>query len=133
MSTIIDLPPPPSVNGLYRNTTAAEQAYWVARGHKKRSRVKTDRYRTWLSAAGWDIKAQHPAPVRGRYDLTVTVAEGASKSDLGNLIKATEDLLVAHHIIDDDRDSNRIILQWGPVPTGCRVEIAAAAQGRAAA
>jgi Holliday junction resolvase RusA-like endonuclease len=108
---IIDLPTPPSVNALYRNVP----------GH---GRVKTERYRTWAAAAGWEIARQRPGKVRGRYAIRLTVERTDNRRrDLANLIKAAEDLLVTHDVIEDDSLCQEIHMAWSRSVTGCRVEI----------
>ena len=52
MSTMLDLPLPPSVNRLWRSN---------------RGRVhRAPRYLSWLKAAGWELVLQKPAPYRHR-------------------------------------------------------------------
>ncbi len=71
----ITLPLPPSVNALYRNVA-------------KRGRVKTERYNTWLQAAGWALKEQKPGKVEGPYCLWLycgkPAADGPRYKALGN-------------------------------------------------
>lgn len=106
---LIDLPLPPSVNQLYRNAPG-------------RGRVKTDRYKTWINAAGWELKSQRPRRLSGSYALTMLCErKDKRRRDLGNLIKAVEDLLVTHHVVEDDSRCEKIALEWSPVIKGCRV------------
>ena len=107
---VFDLPFPPSVNGLYRN----------ARG---RGRVKTDRYAAWINSAGWALKAhRNRSPVKGRVVLHIMYErKDRRKRDLSNLVKAVEDLLVAHKIIEDDSLVEQLSLAWSDHITGCRV------------
>lgn len=108
---IIDLPTPPSVNALYRNV--------VGKG-----RVKTERYRTWATAAGWELRRQCPHGVPGRYGIRVTVGRTDNRRrDLSNTIKAVEDLLVAHGVVSDDSLCDEISMAWSRLVKGCRVEI----------
>lgn len=111
MTVDISLPFPPSVNGLYRN-------------RRQGGRVKTDRYNTWLNAAGWELKRQRPPKVTGRYSITVHVErKDKRRRDLGNLHKGISDLLVMHGVIEDDSLEERVILMWSDTVTGCRVFI----------
>jgi crossover junction endodeoxyribonuclease RusA len=48
------------------------------------------------------------------------------KRDLGNLEKAVSDILVKMGVIQDDSFIQKITLQWGKAPMGCRVELAEA-------
>jgi Holliday junction resolvase RusA-like endonuclease len=83
----LELPIPPSANALFRNVP-------------KRGRVKTSRYEAWLKEAGWLLKSQRPEKIIGPYHITIAVAP--SRHDLGNLEKATSDLLQAHQVIEND-------------------------------
>ncbi len=97
----ISLPYPPSTNNLYRNVPG-------------KGRVKTDRYRTWLRAAGNEILAQRPMKFEGEVSLSLTLRRrDGRRRDLSNAIKATEDLLVAHGIIQDDSLVGELYVTWG--------------------
>ena len=117
----LNLPDPPSVNQLYRNRQQG-----VGRG-----RIKTDRYRIWLNAAGWEIVAQKPKAVNGPYELFVQLGprrlrngmQAARQKDLGNVLKAIEDLLVANNLVDDDSLSRRISIEWDERIDGCSVQV----------
>ena len=107
-SVFINLPFPPSANGLYAN--------------RKGGRYRTKRYETWANAAGWDIKEQKPKRLEGRYHITLMVERKDNrKRDLSNLIKAVSDLLVEHQIIQDDSLEERVVLQWSDTVKGCLV------------
>lgn len=108
MTTVsLNLPFPPSTNALFFNRAG-------------KGRVKSDRYRTWATAAGWDLKSQKPSKIAGPYELHLILERKSGRRDLGNLEKAISDLLVEHQIIEDDSLAERIILEWGAVK-GCRV------------
>ena len=91
MTTVFTVPTPPSVNALYRNVPG-------------RGRVKTSRYKTWINAAGWDVRAQKPPPVPDSVAVNYSVPrpKDRRRHDLGNYEKALSDLLVLHEIIEDD-------------------------------
>lgn len=112
----LDIPRPPSVNSLYANLPG-------------KGRRKTDRYRTWLSAAGWSVQAQRPGHIAGPYDLTVLVQPKSwgRQPDISNLVKAAEDLLVKHGVIDDDRHARSASVRWDESVSGARVIVEAAA------
>ena len=109
---MITLPHPPSVNAMFRNV-------------RGRGRAKTDRYKVWLNAAGWDIKAQRPERIAGPVAIDITVQRRNRNSDIDNLIKPILDLLVTHGVIDDDKHVNEVRARWGEV-TGCEVRYWAA-------
>lgn len=106
---VIDVPRPPSVNSLTHNIPG-------------KGRAKTDRYRTWLRAAGNLLKAQRPGRVSGAYRLTIQVErpEGKRRVDLANMEKAASDLLVTYRVIEDDRFAERVTLEWAAVE-GARI------------
>ena len=103
-----DLPAPPADN-LFFN---------AARG-----RSRSERYRAWRSAAGWQARLQNPRRVRGPVAISITVEEG-SRADLDNLAKAPIDLLCELNLIEGDhRDVIREVnLRWGAGP-GLSIEV----------
>lgn len=114
MSVTLDIPFPPSVNGLFSG---------------KERRYTADHYKTWKSKA---VKCLTNAPmVVGPVNVTYTFTKpknkdgstNKTKRDLGNLEKAVSDILVKMSVIEDDSLIQRIILQWGETDKGCRVEI----------
>ena len=105
------LPLPPSVNSLYANVPG-------------KGRIKSDRYRKWLSAAGWAIKEQRPKPITGDYALWIYCERpDQRKRDIGNLEKAVSDLLVKHGIISDDSLAAEIHLYWSGEGRECVVRV----------
>jgi crossover junction endodeoxyribonuclease RusA len=111
MIKLTKIPTPPSTNTLFANVPG-------------KGRVKSDRYRTWRNAAGWEVRAQKALRVKGPVHLTYTYEEGATRADLGNLEKAATDMLVDLGIIDGDGPAivRSITLQWGKGP-GMTVEV----------
>ncbi len=103
---------PPSLNNIYANVPG-------------RGRVKSGRYKTWRSAAGWDIKAAigpgfetYACPVL----LDLTVEKPRVRSDISNRIKAVEDLLTEMGVIADDSLVMEVRARWGQVK-GARIEL----------
>ena len=103
---------PPSLNNIYANVPG-------------RGRVKSGRYKTWRSAAGWDIKAAigpsfeaYACPVL----LDLTVEKPRNRSDISNRIKAVEDLLTEMGVIADDSLVMEVRARWGQVK-GARIEL----------
>lgn len=103
---------PPSLNNIYVNIP-------------KIGRVKSGRYKTWRSAAGWDIKAAigpsfetYTCPVV----LDLTVEKPRNRSDISNRIKAIEDLLTEMGVIADDSLVMEVRARWGQVK-GARIEL----------
>jgi len=107
MSTTITLASaPPSTNNLFATI-----------GKK---RVRTQRYSTWWSAAGWDIRTQNPQKVAGKVKLDISVKRPRSNADVSNYIKAAEDLLVSMNVIDDDKNVEEVTVRWADV-AGCEI------------
>lgn len=105
------LPFPPSANRLWTRT--------------RRGIRKTDYYAEWLKIAGNMILAQRPGGISGPYKLTIqAMRPDRRKRDLGNIEKATSDLLQSVGIIEDDSLCEMISMRWvtdGP-PFMVRVE-----------
>ena len=114
--TTLRLPLPPSVNSLYANVPG-------------KGRVRTKRYLTWLNAAGWAIKQTKPKPkkIKGNYSLWLYCERpDRRRRDLGNMLKAIEDILVEHGIIADDSFAADIHCYWAGTGYECQVQIEAA-------
>jgi Holliday junction resolvase RusA-like endonuclease len=113
MIVSFNLPMPPSTNNLY--ATAGK------------GRVKTSQYRSWISRAGWEIKAQWPTlphfvdQVECRIRLPV-----ASRIDIDN-IKALPDLLTYMRVIQDDKQIQRLTIDGRQAlePGRCEVSVLA--------
>lgn len=80
---------PPSTNNLFVNV-------------RGKGRVRSERYRTWLQAAGWDMKRYHNIRWDVPVCLTIVIGKLRANADVSNRIKAVEDLLVSHKIIPGD-------------------------------
>lgn len=111
---------PPSVNASTRNVAGI-------------GRVKTQAYKDWLRDAGWQINAQRPGRVSGRYHLTIKVRRASLRRDLGNYEKLIGDILVTMGVIDDDVHAESINLSWTDEGEGVFVLIVSAQQASEAA
>lgn len=111
--TVIELPFPPSVNNLFING--------------KHGRFRSQRYDSWIMEAGNEILRQRPSKVAGPVALRFEFQEGRDKRkrDVTNLIKAPEDLLVKHQIIEADDGSivREVNACWSAEVVGVRVTI----------
>jgi Holliday junction resolvase RusA-like endonuclease len=119
MKTIIRLKHvPPSTNALFANIPG-------------RGRIKSDRYRTWRQAAGWDLASQHLHNQRWTEPvyLTIVIGKLGSNADIDNRCKALIDLLAEHQIIPGDTVEHvrgvNISLAWEPFD-GVEIAITAA-------
>lgn len=80
---------PPSTNGLFANVAG-------------KGRVSSERYRSWANAAGWDLKRQRITKFPGPVYITIAIGKLSATSDVSNRVKAVEDLLVEHGVIQGD-------------------------------
>lgn len=99
-----DLPIPPSVNELTVNL-------------KNGGRAKSAVYKRWIEEARWHVmiawrNAGKPEwPAETPIALRLEVGLEGRRRDLGNCLKAVEDLLVANLPIPDDRWNDHIVLE----------------------
>jgi crossover junction endodeoxyribonuclease RusA len=112
--TTITLPFPPSVNGTFRKHNGSHLS---------------ERYREWRDAAGWELKAQRPQPIKGKVHIEMQlVAPDRRARDGDNLLKAPLDLLVKHGIVEDD--SNKFVskgsFKWVHIGAPCTITVTAA-------
>ncbi len=114
-----DLPLPPSVNALYKNTP--------------NGRAKTDNYLDWITLARSALRKQKGRPIFDPVRLRYLVTE-TSRIDLGNHEKPLTDLLVFHGILENDSKKfvRGISLEWSPEVEGVRVVIEPIKKGEAA-
>lgn len=95
---VLRLPMPPSSN-----------AVWAQR---KGGGVRlSDRYRRWLTDAGWRINVQKPGRIAGGYVLTMWLP-AVSRMDQDNAIAGVSDILQSFGIIGNDRDAEETHLHW---------------------
>ena len=84
----IRIPQPPSTNNLFANINGG--------------RVKSQAYKSWITAAGWELKAQKPTPIDGPVSIALRVGACNRARDLDNFLKPVIDMLVAHKLIKTD-------------------------------
>ena len=100
MITVIRLPFPPSVNGLFAGKTR---------------RYVSPQYKRWRKMAGWELLAQKIKPIAGKVCVSVVLkAPDRRERDADNYLKAVQDLLVAHAIIPGDGKSviTKVSAEW---------------------
>lgn len=111
---VLTLPFPPSMNRLWRVPAGGGKPY------------RSDRYRTWIRAAGNELKAQRPGRVAGPFAIVVEIGRpDRRKRDADNALKAVLDLLEAHRVIDNDSLQRRTTVQWTEGIVGARVTVTA--------
>ena len=94
----LTLPLAPSVNALWRVT--GSRMY------------KTKVYKDWLEEAGWMVKQQTKQTIEGEYVLHIRAQKNNKRRDLDNILKATSDLLVNLHIVEDDSQCVALAAEW---------------------
>ena len=111
--TTVNLPFPVSTNALFSNGRSG--------------RHRSQRYADWHQEAGYALMVQRPQRVKGPVVLSCLVQEGrdARKRDITNLIKAPEDLLVEHGIIEADDSSivREVKMKWSKDVQGIQITI----------
>jgi crossover junction endodeoxyribonuclease RusA len=104
---------PPSTNALFANVAG-------------KGRIRSERYREWQNAAGWDFNGK--GSIAGPFKATITVCASKRRKgrDIDNFAKPTLDLLVKHGVVEDDSLCEEVTLRWGDAAGGMRVEVRAA-------
>lgn len=93
-SVVLELPPPISVNALYRAI--------VRKGSTHAINIKSEKYRDWIVGAGKILEEQNPGFVEGAYGLRISLPVNC-RMDLDNSVKCVSDLLQSHKVIENDR------------------------------
>lgn len=95
---IIRLPVPPSVNNLFVNK-------------KVGGRFISPAYKAWCTEAGWKLNLARVVPFCGELvEISLTVPRKPASRDIDNFSKGPLDLLVAHSIINDDKQVERLTI-----------------------
>ena len=102
---MIQLAYPPTTNNLFS----------TIRVKGKEKRIPSQAYTAWKNAAGWELKAQKPTPIKGRFHFSMVVfPPDKRRRDLDNLLKAPLDLLKTHGVIEDDSLAQSVKAEWAP-------------------
>lgn len=92
---ILTLPAPPTTNRLFASVG--------------RRRIKSRKYRAWLTEAGWELQQQRTGYIRGPWEADIALPAGL-RGDTDNYAKPIFDLLVKHHVVDDDKHCRRLTI-----------------------
>ena len=113
MTVTITLPFPVSTNNMFVNGS--------------RGRFRSQKYDEWIKEAGWELARQRPSKFVGPVVLLFHFQDGQDKRkrDVTNLIKAPEDLLVKHGIIEADDNSivRGVEAYWNAAVEGVQITI----------
>lgn len=110
---VLDLPPPISVNRIWRKTKAGV--------------CKSKDYERWIKTADAMLlelgQLRGVKPIAGRFTATIIVRR--SRLDLDNNAKSVLDFLQSRNFIVNDNLCEELTLRWGDAPTGARVIVRA--------
>lgn len=90
---------PPSANNCFINVGG-------------RGRIRSRKYTAWATTAGWELRTQRPRKIAGPVRIGIVMARPNARSDIDNRIKPLLDLLVAHAVIEDDRNVVSVSARW---------------------
>ena len=104
---------PPALNNLFFNIPGG-------------GRAKTQGYKAWRRAAGFEVLAQRQPALKGPVEVAITIEDGASKADIDGLLKGPIDLLVEMRLIDGDGPTvlRRVTAAYGDCKS-MRIEVRA--------
>lgn len=108
---VLDLPPPISVNRIWRKTKAGM--------------IKSTAYTKWIARADAMLleldQLKGVKPIPGKFTAFIVVKR--SNLDLDNNSKVVLDFLQSRCFIVNDRLCEELTLRWGEAPTGARVTV----------
>lgn len=120
---LIAIPFPPSVNRIWKPTTRRRKL-------KGKPGFYLDaKYTAWKGEADKVALAQKPLPrIAGRFSarLVLDTARRRSNTDADNRVKVVMDWLQRVEVITNDSQADRVSVEWGEAPEGCRVYLEAA-------
>lgn len=115
---IIDLPTPPSVNRIWRANRAGKNKVSIS-----------PEYKSWIRSA--DALALSTGQFRGLKTIVgpfeARIVFKRVPGDLDNRVKGVLDWLQSRSVVVNDKYCERLTLEWGDAPTGCRVTVRACA------
>lgn len=115
MTTIVDLAFPPSLNTMWRFSQNRSKPYF------------SERYQAWKSDSDERFLQSKKLwrPVKGNVAIHITLDEKRRRSniDCDNRGKPVLDWLQRACIIENDALCDKLEIEWGEAPTGCRVKI----------
>lgn len=111
---ILDLPMPPSVNRI-----------WKVSAKRGGNVYASPTYRKWMKTClmmcfetRW-----HKTPIKGPFEVLITLDSTKRRGDADNYTKAPIDFLHRSGITEDDRLCEKLGVEWGLAPMGCRVTV----------
>lgn len=114
----LSLPFPPSVNTYWRapNKGPLKGRHLVSAEGRK--------YQSNVAAVVIDHYRRIPKPITAELEVAIVLfPPDARRRDLDNYNKALFDALTNAHVWQDDSQVKRMLVEWGPITKGGRVEI----------
>jgi crossover junction endodeoxyribonuclease RusA len=112
----LELPFPPSVWDMYEG--------WGKRRHL------SDSYAKWRQDAGWFIRGVRE-PLSGPVSVHIALKRPRANADLDNRAKCVIDALQHYQVFKNDKQVERLTMQWHPGPAECVVIVQPAEEGMA--
>jgi len=109
---VIELPFPPSVNSIWRMGRARTGKSYM---------YLTPLYARWKLQADKVMLGKMPKPVRGHFEVWITLDEDQRRGDADNYNKAVLDWLQRVELVDNDKLSDNVHVGWGKAALGCTV------------
>lgn len=114
----LSLPFPPSVNTYWRAPNKGPLA--------GRHLISADgrKYQSAVSASVIEQYRRIPKPITAELEVAIVLfPPDARRRDLDNYNKALFDALTNAHVWQDDSQVKKMLVEWGPITKGGRVEI----------
>lgn len=108
----VDLPMPPSVNRIWRANRAGKNKVSISPEYDQWRR-HADRLAMALGSCRGVKK------IMGKFEAKIVLKR--QKGDLDNRVKGVLDWAQSRELIRDDQDCERLIVEWGEAPHGCRL------------
>jgi Holliday junction resolvase RusA-like endonuclease len=103
---VLDLPPPPSVNRIWRNNA----------GNTANAVSRAPAYKAWIKDAGMAVLVdgllRGRKTIPGRFTAMIEIRRGAVQGDLDNRVKALFDFAQSHLFISNDKNLEAYTVRW---------------------
>lgn len=76
-------------------------------------------YRAWKRHADAMMMGKMPRPMRGHFDVEITLDETKRAGDADNRAKVVLDWLQRVELIENDKLADNVRVGWGEAPFGC--------------
>lgn len=111
---VIDLPMPPSVNRIWRARRAGKARVSISPEYDQWKR-HADRLAIATGACRGVKK------IMGKFEAQIVLQR--QRGDLDNRVKGVLDWAQSRELTHDDQNCERLVVEWGEAPHGCRLTI----------